>query len=349
MLNTFADVFGDESSSRPVNGSTNPFDISSNEDPFGISTTMKLSQSSEKFDGNPFAVEPTVKKSVRPRSGKDALSSTNWLAYQHSMDEANLDPTDDLPEPARVAAPEIINPLNPFSDPTTSSSSEIIAQISSMNLFFDMNIDQTPSPVNESAPVQLPSVAPPHVVPPSSLTATPSAALPLSALNSPFNDQFLDWMTQTDSLMCSVDPKLSAPSKKMDINLIKSTEDLLGSIHRPAHTLSTLRTYSTESHPTDLFALPLSFQKKHRRTVSPLRQSPSFDSHQCVGSRPKTFHRFAFTSPHTSTTTATWCRMAISITRRRRRRRVRTSILTRSRKCSSRSRRKKHRRAETRE
>ena len=281
MLNTFADVFGDESSSRPANGSTNPFDISSTEDPFGISTTMKLSQSSEKFDGNPFAVEPTVKKSVRPRSGKDALSSTNWLAYQHSMDEANLDATDDVPEPSTVAAPAIGNPLNPFSNPTSSSSNEIIAQISSMNLFFDMNVDQTPSPVNESAPVQMPSVAPPHIVPPSSvnlfkshtstdttkdppvstssLTATPSAALPLSALNSPFNDQFLDWMTQTDSLMCSVDPKLNAPSKKMDINLIKSTEDLLGSIHRPAHTLSTLRTYSSASHPTGLFALHVSF------------------------------------------------------------------------------------------
>ena len=197
------------------------------------------------------------------------------------MDEANLDTTDDLPEPSVIAEPAISHPLNPFSNPSDSSSNEIIAQISSMNLFFDMNVDKTPSPINESAPVQIPSVVPPHIVPPttvnlstshtstdtpkdsrmtlSSLTATPSTALPLSALNSPFNDPFLDWMTQTDSLMCNVDPKLNGPSKKMDINLIKSTEDLLGSIHRPpAHTLSTLRTSSYESRATDLFALHLS-------------------------------------------------------------------------------------------
>lgn len=32
---------------------------------------------------------------ARP-SGKDALLSSNWLAYQHSMDEANFDPFENL-------------------------------------------------------------------------------------------------------------------------------------------------------------------------------------------------------------------------------------------------------------
>ena len=64
-----------------------------------------------------------------------------------------------------------------------------------------------------------------------------------AATTAGFDDQFLDWLTQSDDLMCSVDPKLSGPSKKIDINMIKSTEDLLGSIYRPVSKLSALRMY----------------------------------------------------------------------------------------------------------
>ena len=58
MFNTFADVFSsDENNTKKMNG-TNPFDLpSSTTDPFGISSDMKLSESSEKFDDNPFIVD----------------------------------------------------------------------------------------------------------------------------------------------------------------------------------------------------------------------------------------------------------------------------------------------------
>ncbi|CAF4558175.1 unnamed protein product, partial [Rotaria magnacalcarata] len=63
-----------------------------------------------------------------------------------------------------------------------------------------------------------------------------------STSTTPYDDQFLDWLTQSDDLMCSVDPKLSGQSKKMDINMLKSTEDLLGSISRqPQQTLTTVQ------------------------------------------------------------------------------------------------------------
>lgn len=60
--------------------------------------------------------------------------------------------------------------------------------------------------------------------------------------NSPFDDQFLSWLTQSDDLMCGVDPKLTGSSKKIDINMLKSTEDLLGSIYRQSSTSQILTT-----------------------------------------------------------------------------------------------------------
>jgi hypothetical protein len=103
MLNTFADVSNsDDNPDKTIiwttTTSTNPFELTSTKDPFGVSTTMSLSQSSEKFDSQPFSMSTSnIERTPRCRSGKDALSSSNWLAYQHSMDEANLDLLDDSP------------------------------------------------------------------------------------------------------------------------------------------------------------------------------------------------------------------------------------------------------------
>ena len=99
------------------NGTTNPFDCST--DPFGISSTDAAAFSSaNQFDDQPFVT--TTPAAVRPRSGKDALLSTNWLAYQHSMDEANLDADD---ETASVSVP--ISSRNPFDLPPTNPSDEL--------------------------------------------------------------------------------------------------------------------------------------------------------------------------------------------------------------------------------
>ena len=97
-----------------------------------------------------------------------------------------------------------------------------------------------------------------HSMPTNTLSTSPSAlrvqATALSILtgsttsNTPFDDQFLDWLTQSDDLMCSVDPKLTGPSKKMDINMMKSTEDLLGSIYRQSTNSQTLTTLQETSH-----------------------------------------------------------------------------------------------------
>ena len=121
MFNTFTT---ENSENKKING-TNPFDSAlSSTDPFGISTTMKLSESSEKFDDNPFNTQPTNNTSVRPRSGKEALSSSNWLAYQHSMDEANLDSIDDLHDTSLITQTNNINLNNPFLTSTTSSTNQ---------------------------------------------------------------------------------------------------------------------------------------------------------------------------------------------------------------------------------
>jgi hypothetical protein len=269
MFNTFADVFNtDDNDRKQING-TNPFDISSTIDPFGISSQMKLSQSSEKFDDNPFIVSTNNNKPVRPRSGKDALSSSNWLAYQHSMDEANLDLQD-------TSSITDSTSINPFLIPTTSDgnlSNEISSHTSAIDLLFDMNIDPridsltncdddflglnetNPSsvkvlksdsltdisPTKSSIPVVASYHSTPINVPPPSTLRPQTTPLTIATSNSPYDDQFLDWLTQSDDLMCAVDPKINGPSKKNDINMIKSTEDLLGSINRQTQVLSTLR------------------------------------------------------------------------------------------------------------
>ena len=117
MINTFSDVFNsDENHSRKLNGTaaTNPFELSSTADPFGISGEMNLSAAENKFDDQPFPIAVKREKPVRVRSGKDALSSSNWLAYQHSMDEANLDSSEDLQDP--IVAEQIFS-TNPFGLP----------------------------------------------------------------------------------------------------------------------------------------------------------------------------------------------------------------------------------------
>ncbi|CAF1006848.1 unnamed protein product [Didymodactylos carnosus] len=77
---------------------------------------------------------------------------------------------------------------------------------------------------------------------PSSLTLlhldTSNTSLTSGNAATPFDDKFLDWITESDDLMCSVDPKLLGSSKKVDINMVKSTEDLLGSIHKPIPTVT---------------------------------------------------------------------------------------------------------------
>jgi len=161
MFNTFSDVFNtDENNAKKMNG-TNPFDLpSSTTDPFGISSSMKISESSEKFDDNPFILNKNNDKSVRPRSGKEALSSSNWLAYQHSMDEANLDSTEELQDTSLITQSNKVNLNNPFSISTTSNidqSQETISQNFPIDLLFQTNInissgnpfgnlDQNPSP-----------------------------------------------------------------------------------------------------------------------------------------------------------------------------------------------------------
>lgn len=98
------------------NGTTNPFDCSA--DPFGISSTDSPAfPAPNQFDDQPFVAAAA---SVRPRSGKDALLSTNWLAYQHSMDEANLDADDET-----TSASVPISSRNPFDLPTSTLPEEL--------------------------------------------------------------------------------------------------------------------------------------------------------------------------------------------------------------------------------
>ncbi|CAF0951150.1 unnamed protein product [Adineta ricciae] len=132
-----------------MNG-TNPFDLPASSattttiDPFGISYTMKLSESSEKFDDNPFTVKPSGNKAIRPRSGKEALSSSNWLAYQHSMDEANLDGPDDLSEKSLATDSYQANRFNPFDSPTIPETTPLAAtsfQAFPADFLFDTNTD----------------------------------------------------------------------------------------------------------------------------------------------------------------------------------------------------------------
>ncbi|CAF1145777.1 unnamed protein product [Adineta steineri] len=149
MFNTFANVFSVDENNTKKMESNNPFDdlpsSTSTTDPFGISlNTMKLSESSEKFDDNPFLISTNNDKSVRPRSGKEALSSSNWLAYQHSMDEANLDQVDDFQDKSFITESNSTNNFNPFDISTISNTDQTngtIFQSSPMDFLFDVNTD----------------------------------------------------------------------------------------------------------------------------------------------------------------------------------------------------------------
>lgn len=294
MFNTFADVFNtDENNTNKING-TNPFDLpSSTTDPFGISSNMKISESSEKFDDNPFNINANNNnnnnnKSVRPRSGKEALSSSNWLAYQHSMDEANLDPTEDLQASSLITQPNNVN--NPFAISTTTSNTNQLNELTSQNfptdLLFDTNNESSISSINpfvnpdeNSSPYDLfgfnqanasltstakdvendsktdvpkinqtttsslsmttkspiTEIASSHTTPTSDILDAPA-----TTSNSAPDNQFLDWLTQSDNFISDVNPKINESSKKNDTNTNKNTDDHFGSIFRQAQTLSTL-------------------------------------------------------------------------------------------------------------
>ena len=327
MFSTFADVFAsDDNESKNADGGANPFDPAPNDtDPFGISTGMKISASSQRFDDSPFNADATADGPNRSRSGRDALSSTNWNAYQQPTNEIQsksaaapvptYDPFDDKTSSLFVSQNNIthsksVNLINPFSIPSVSSDhSTAPVQASPIDLLFDLNVDpstvpslQTNSTLGHSDQVQssydllglnrsglptttvkvlksdslsdlpkvsqtknaslmtkntptaascnaLPVTTAAAAPPPSSAStlrvqATAMSIMTGSTSTSPFDDQFLDWMTQSDDLMCGVDPKLTGASRKIDINMIKSTEDLLGSIVRPSTPLATLRTYT---------------------------------------------------------------------------------------------------------
>jgi hypothetical protein len=312
MFNTFTDVFNDDENNRIKMNGTNPFDLpSSTTDPFGISSTMKISESSEKFDDNSFIINTNNDKSIRPRSGKEALSSPNWLAYQHSMDEANLDSVEDLQDTSLITQSNNVNLNNPFlisTIPSANQSKEITSQNFPTDLLFDADIDSNTvppiisvnpfaNPDQNSSPYDLfglnqttasltlltkviesdsktdmlktnqnkissssltntssiPEVASSHSLPTnvaplvsSNISGTQATTLPImtgTTSNSAHDDEFLDWLTQSDNLMSSVAPKQNEPSKKKDIYSNKSNEDLFGSIYRQPQTLATVRMY----------------------------------------------------------------------------------------------------------
>ncbi|CAF3952112.1 unnamed protein product [Rotaria sp. Silwood2] len=348
MFSTFADVFGsDENDTKKLNGTKNPFDtLSTTVDPFGISSDMKLSASSQKFDDSPFIIETNNEQFNRSRSGKDALSSLNWNAYQNSTTESNVDQSttfDPLEDPQdkttrlsinnnnnnNITHSKSINLINPFSIPTISNqTSTAPIQASPIDLLFDINIDPSTLPtINSdnnslihSDQVQssydllglnqqtnpLPSVkllksdsltdipkinqtkksspsslmaktnihtassyhSLPTDAPPTSPTTLRVQATALTIMTgttstTPYDDQFLDWLTQSDDLMCSMDPKLSGQSKKMDINMLKSTEDLLGSIYKQSlQTLTTVQEASQESVGSPPFTSPIQLTRR---------------------------------------------------------------------------------------
>jgi hypothetical protein len=314
MFSTFADVFGsDDTNTKKINGTSNPFDSSSstNVDPFGISSDMKLSASSQRFDDSPFVMESTYDGFNHSHGGKEALSSSNWSAYQNS-DEPILDPlekSNNLSLNNTITHSKSINLINPFSIPAISTETPTVhIQASPIDLLFDQNVDPSTLPAinslanseqiqssydllglnkqtkpapsakilksdsltdisksnqaKKSSPSSLlaktnmssatsynslPTNAPPPSTSALRVQATALSLMTGTTSTTPFDDQFLDWLTQSDDLMCSVDPKLSGLSKKIDINMLKSTEDLLGSIYRqPIPTLPPVQEISHE-------------------------------------------------------------------------------------------------------
>jgi len=175
-----------ENSTKKSNG-TNPFDLSPT-DPFSISSTENLAD-------NPFVVQTNAEKSstVRPRSGKEALSSSNWLAYQHSMDEANLDSN----EPLNVNNP--FSMLDTETTTTNNSSDNVPAQNFNMDFLFDSNSANpfTNDPFGLNA---------------NSSNENSQNQTNTTAVNSGFDNQFSDWFTQSQPISAqnsSNEPKLS--------------------------------------------------------------------------------------------------------------------------------------------
>lgn len=331
MFSTFADVFGsDDNNTKKINGAKDPFEPSfsttATVDPFGVSSDMKLSASSQKFDDSPFVFETTNEQFGQTHNGNETVSSSNRSTYQTSTNEITLDPlatfdpfeeigsqTKGLSISAPIPHSKSVNLINPFSIPTIPNEPVTVPiQASPIDLLFDINVDpsslppittdkslqhsdqvqsaydllglnqktspSTPGKVLKSDSLSdLPKISQtkkssepalqtksnihaassyhtlPTNIPPTSPSSLRMQATTLSIMTgttstTPFNDQFLDWLTQSDDLMCAVDPKLSGPSKKIDNNILKSTEDLLGSIYKqPIQPLTTLQEVSHES------------------------------------------------------------------------------------------------------
>lgn len=258
----------DTNENKKING-TNPFDSST--DPFGISNTMKISESSEKFDDNPFNTQSTNDTSIRPRSGKEALSSSNWLAYQHSMDEAHLDSIEDLHETSLISQTTTINLNNPFlvstmSNNTTFPTDFPISNKTSKNPFdifddnpsvddpFGLNQSKISSSANaifqdnftDASKFHLPSGSEKSISEaafshPISMGMTPQASSNTSGAqitsDSKLNNQYLDWFAQSEEFLPSNDSK-TIP--KIDSNPLKNTSDSFGYGHRPPQSLATL-------------------------------------------------------------------------------------------------------------
>lgn len=315
MFSTFADVFAtDDTEKSNVNG-TSTDDV----DPFGISSSMKLSASSQRFEDSPFVIETSKfpdEPSNRSHTGREI---PQWNVEPTTFPSGTFDPLDDFATKTsglsinNITHSKSINLIDPFLIPTTasndSSSNTAPDQASPIDLLYDLNVDpstltgvtadkslahsdQVQSSydllgLNRSNPKATPSkvpksdsltdmsttsqtkkasasslmtktaissaasyhTLPTNAPPPSSPSTLRVQATALSIMtgttsSTPFDDQFLDWLTQSDDLMCGVDPKLTGPSRKMDINMMKSTEDLLGSINRvppPPPFLGTLR------------------------------------------------------------------------------------------------------------
>ncbi|CAM4843450.1 unnamed protein product [Rotaria magnacalcarata] len=268
MLNTFADTFGTEDDNTNKMSCLNPFDLpSSTTDPFGISDAMKLSESSEKFDDNPFIIDTHKKKAIRPRSGKEALSSSNWLAYQHSMDEANFDGLENMQDKSVTTQSNNTNPINPFLNAIQPNQTD--SQVSPIDFLFDINVDQntilsTDTDNSSRNPFQIPlsndlnrsnetstEIEQGHDLTEVLLLSqqtkssnsteayakTTHVALPSLipaqtntsvTSNSTFDNQFLDWLTTSNNSISDVH------QKNNDINTTKNSQDFLEDIYLKA-------------------------------------------------------------------------------------------------------------------
>lgn len=264
---------------QKVNG-TNPFDSAqSSADPFGISNTMKLSESSEKFDENPFSTHSTNDTSIRPRSGKEALSSSNWLAYQHSMDEAHLDSIEDLHETSLISQTNNINLNNPFLVSTVSNNA-IFPNVSA-DFLFDSNTGSTKTSKNpfanfdensssddpfgfnqanisssanaifhdnftNASTFHLPSGSEKSISEavfshPISMGMTPQASTNTSGAQT-ISDSKLNnqFLDWFTQSEEVIHPNDSKTSDKIESNSLKNTSEIFGHSHRPPKTLATL-------------------------------------------------------------------------------------------------------------